>query len=259
MLIHDRLRENLAIVRGRIADAARKAGAAAESVRLVAVTKYVSRETVQALLALGVVDLGENRVQQLRDRAAALGAGLERLNVPERGPAASDSQQSPAPNWHMIGHLQRNKVKMVLPCSRILHSLDSVRLAEQLEQQAASLDATVDVLVELNVAGEERKSGAPPEDARRIAAAVADCAHLALRGLMTMAPYDPDPESARPYFARLRELRDELRESGTVDRDCTHLSMGMSGDYQVAVEEGATIVRVGSALYEGLPPECSTR
>ena len=156
------------------------------------------------------------------------------------------------PIWHMIGHLQRNKVRSLLRRVRIVQSLDSVRLAAELENEAARIGKTVDVLAEINVAGEEAKSGAPADMAEELAARAAECAHLRLCGLMTMAPYDPDPEQARPHFAALRELLEQFRQRGTVPPDCTHLSMGMSGDYEVAVEEGATVVRVGSVLLEGV-------
>jgi len=152
----------------------------------------------------------------------------------------------------MVGHLQRNKVKTLLRHSRILHSLDSVRLAKELETQAAKLELSVDAFLELNVAGEQAKSGAPVAEAAVLAEAVAQCPHIRLHGLMTMPPFDPNPEAARPHFARLRELLEQLRRQGAVGPDCVHLSMGMTIDYAVAVEEGATFVRIGSALVEGI-------
>jgi pyridoxal phosphate enzyme (YggS family) len=238
----ERLRQNVEQVRANIAEACRRSGRNPADVRLVAVTKYADLETVRALLEAGVRELGENRVQQLVERADALGATNANLFDPE--PAL--------PRWHMIGHLQRNKVKALLRHSRILHSLDSLRLAKELEDQAARRELTVDAFLELNVAGEQAKSGAPVAEASALAEAVCHHPHIRLHGLMTMPPFDPDPEAARPHFARLRELLEQLQRQGAVGPDCVHLSMGMTIDYAVAVEEGATFVRIGSALFEGI-------
>ncbi|MBU0639114.1 MAG: YggS family pyridoxal phosphate-dependent enzyme [Planctomycetes bacterium] len=241
----ERLRRNLADVRATIAEASRRAGRDAADVRLVAVTKYVDLDTIRALLAAGVRDLGENRVQQLSDRAQTLGAAdLDLLTPPPEADAL--------PRWHMIGHLQRNKVKALLRHTRILHSLDSVRLAYEIEKQAERLDLTVDAFLEFNVAGELAKSGAPVDEAGPLAEAATQCQHIRVHGLMTMPPFDPDPEAARPCFARLRELLEKLQRDGAVGPDCVHLSMGMTIDYAAAVEEGATFVRIGSALFEGV-------
>jgi pyridoxal phosphate enzyme (YggS family) len=245
-----RLRQNLERVHATIHDACRRSGRDPADVRLVAVTKYVELDTIRALLDAGVWDLGENRVQQLTSRATALGAASQGLFAPDPAVHAT-------PRWHMIGHLQRNKVKAVLRHTRVLHSLDSARLARELEKQAEKLELTVDAFLELNLAGEQAKSGAPPAEAAPLAEAVSQCPHLRLHGLMTMPPFDPDPQAARPYFARLRELLDELRQSGAVGPDCVHLSMGMTIDYEVAIEEGATFVRIGSALFEGLHAVCT--
>jgi pyridoxal phosphate enzyme (YggS family) len=240
----ERLRKNLAQIRATIVEACRRSGRDPDDVRLVAVTKYVDPDMIRALLEVGVRDLGENRVQQLAGRASALGQDNLNLFAPEPATAA--------PRWHMIGHLQRNKVKALLRHTRILHSLDSIRLSSEIEKQAEKLELTVDAFLEINVAGEQAKSGAPVDEAAAIAEAVAACPHIRLHGLMTMAPFDPDAQVARPYFARLRELLEQLRRSGAAGPDCGHLSMGMSSDYTVAVEEGATFVRVGSSLFEGL-------
>ena len=241
----ERLRRNLAGVRANIAEACRRSGRTPADVRLVAVTKYSDLETIRALLAEGVRDLGENRVQQLAGRAETLGAAELELR-------ASDTDAGALPRWHMIGHLQRNKVKVLLRHTRILHSLDSIRLTNELEKQAEQLDLTVDALLEFNVAGEHAKSGAPIADAAVLAEAVSQCPHIRLQGLMTMPPFDPDPEVARPHFVRLRELLEQLQTGGVVGPNCVHLSMGMTSDYAVAIEEGATFVRIGSALFEGV-------
>lgn len=207
----------------------------------MAVTKSATPDQIRALLAQKQRDLGENRVQQLTARAALLGADL--------ASPFDETAGGELPRWHMIGHLQRNKVKSLLECARTIHSVDSDRLAEQLERQAERIDAVVDVLLELNLAGESNKTGARPDEAARLAERIEGCPRLRLRGLMTMAPLDGGPAAARPCFARLRETLESLRRRGVVGDHCRELSMGMSGDYTVAIEEGATIVRVGSALF----------
>jgi len=241
-----RLRENLLAVRERIAEAARRAGRNPDDIRLVAVTKYVGPDVIRDLLRAGVQDLGESRAQQLARRLVELGSADVGLDT--------DDATLPAdvPRWHMVGHLQRNKVRLLLPRARIVHSLDSQRLADELERRAAGHDCRVDVFIEVNVAGEASKYGVSPNDLPALAEYVTRCPHLNLRGLMTMAPYETDPERTRPHFARLRNLLDGLRASSALGPEVRDLSMGMSNDYSVAVEEGATIVRIGSALYEGL-------
>ncbi len=239
----ERLRMNLAEVRSNIAEACRRAGRDSGEIRLVAVTKYSSLDTVRALPAEGVLDLGENRVQQLAERADLLGTTDLDLSEPTT---------APPPRWHMIGHLQRNKVKGLLKHTRVIHSLDSTRLVAEVEKQAQNLDVAVDAFLEINVAGEAAKSGAPLSDVRELAQAAAKCSRLRVQGLMTMAPFDTDPEAARPHFARLRELLDSLRDEGILGPECRHLSMGMTIDYTVAIEEGATFLRIGSALFKGV-------
>lgn len=241
----ERLRENVRRVRERLAAACARAGRAAGAVRLVAVTKYASEALVAQLAGYGVRDLGENQVQQLAARAERLGSAR----------AGLDEGGAGGPVWHMIGHLQRNKVRALLPVCRIVHSVDSERLLEELERRAELLGVTVDVLLEVNIAGEANKQGIAPRDAARLAEAAGRCGRLRVRGLMTMAPLNPDPEAARPHFAALRELLAALRRSGAVGPECRELSMGMSQDYEVAAEEGATLVRVGSVLFEGVTQE----
>jgi uncharacterized pyridoxal phosphate-containing UPF0001 family protein len=250
-----RLRENLARVRETIADACRRAGRDPGGVRLVAVTKYVDLKMIGALLDIGVRELGENRVQQLIQRAERLGATTAELFDPEPegfGPGDRPPGATTVPRWHMIGHLQRNKVKALLNHTRIVHSLDSPRLAYEIQKVAEARDLRVDAFLEVNVAQEESKYGVALPEVETLAEAVGTCDRISLRGLMTMAPFDPDPEAARPHFVRLRALLERLRRGGAVGADCTHLSMGMTQDYGVAVEEGATFVRIGSALYEGV-------
>lgn len=233
---HTALLENVAAVRERIAQACRRADRHPDSVTLVAVTKYVDPADIRALLAAGLTHLGESRVQQLVRRASEVG---------------------PGPTWHMIGHLQRNKVRPLLGASRLIHSLDSLRLADEIQHHAAALGTTVDAFVEVNVAGEASKQGVAPSEAAALCEHVTRLSALRLRGLMTMAPQSDHAEASRQYFAALRDLLAALQRSGAVSESCRDLSMGMSQDFDVAVEEGATLVRVGSALFTGLPPAAS--
>jgi len=235
----NRLLANLTSVRRRIAEAALAAGRRPEDVRLVAVTKYVDVPTTARLAALGQLDLGESRPQQLWEKAAAL----------------ADS----AVRWHLIGHLQRNKVRRTLPFVHLLHSGDSRRLLEEVERETGAAGRPMlDVLLEVNVSGEEAKHGFAADDfgrtedeLQRTAEHLAALGHLNIRGLMCMAGLDNDPAAARRDFARLRELRERLQREWAGRFTPAELSMGMSGDFEAAIAEGATIVRVGSALFEG--------
>lgn len=243
-----RLTDNLTRVRASIAAACARAGRSAEEVHLVAVTKYVEPPVIQALLAAGCRDLGESRVQQLVPRAAAIGADLS-IPGDESGCAFGVIGR---PRWHMIGHLQRNKVRQLLPQARILHSLDSERLATELSEQAARTVGQVGAFIEVNVSGEESKDGVAPDMVEPLLDHVRSLPHLRVLGLMTMAPLSGEPSQARPHFARLRGLLERLRDSRIAPPECRHLSMGMSHDFEIAIEEGATWVRVGSALFEGI-------
>ncbi len=214
-------------IRGRLARAAARAGREPGSIRLVGVTKTVPAGLVREAVALGLLDLGENRVQEARDKIPAFGRDGVR--------------------WHMIGHLQRNKAGLAAELFDRVHSLDSLALAEAVSRRAMALGRRLPVLLEVNVSGEASKHGVRPDDAAPLAGAVAALPGLVLDGLMTIAPYSDDPEAARPHFARLRGLRDTLERSTGVT--LPELSMGMSGDFEVAVEEGSTIVRVGTAIF----------
>jgi hypothetical protein len=232
--VKDILSRNLARVEERLAAACRRAGRDRAAVRLVAVTKYVDSDVARRLWELGVSDLGESRPQELWRKAAA---------VPEA-------------RWHLVGHLQRNKVAATLPLASLLHSADSTRLLAALEAEAAKQGRQVEVLLEFNLSGEEAKHGFhAPDDLPAITEAVARLRHVRVAGLMTMAAQAPQPEAARPTFARLLRLRDEFRLPAP--HEPRELSMGMTGDFEVAVEEGATLVRIGSALFEGLEGQSS--
>lgn len=216
---------NLAAVRARLDAAARRAGREPGAVRLIGVTKGRSEADIRALLAAGLADLGENRVQKAKDKIPSIDGA----------------------SWHLIGHLQRNKARDAVTLFDWIDSVDSVALAEELQKRAAQRDRTVRVLVQVNVAGEEQKNGCPPAEAATVCAAASAGANLELRGLMTIAPFVDDPRQVRWVFADLRRLRDTIREEHGFA--LPELSMGMTDDFEVAVEEGATMVRVGRALF----------
>jgi pyridoxal phosphate enzyme (YggS family) len=221
------LADRLGAVEERIHNACRRAGRDRAEVRLVAVTKTVSAEVAAELAGLGVLDLGESRPQELWHKAAAL----------------------PPVRWHLIGHLQRNKVERTLPLVYCVHSIDSERLLWTVEEQAAALDRRVPVLVEVNVSGEMSKHGFGPDEVLRLAPRLAELQWAPVRGLMTMAPLEHDPEHCRHVFAGLRQVRDRLRRELGDAEALPHLSMGMSNDFEIAIEEGATLIRLGSVLF----------
>jgi len=207
-----------------IDSAARSRGCDPKTIKLIAVTKTVGIEEVRRAFDLGIKDFGENRVQD---------AAVKVEGIPEA-------------RWHFIGHLQTNKVKDVLHAYSLIHSLDRLSLAEALQNCAERLNITVEVLIQVNVSGEESKYGLAPEELPRLLKDIAAFDRLHPRGLMTMAPFVDDPEETRPYFRQLRQLRDENAKPGL---ELPELSMGMTNDFTVAVEEGATMVRIGSALF----------
>jgi pyridoxal phosphate enzyme (YggS family) len=232
----------------RIDDAAARSGRRGEDVLLVAVTKYASVDQLRALIELGHADLGENRAQQLTQRAGQLGEFLSR----KRTLGCEDDSAAKLPErlrWHMVGHLQRNKIKQVVPVIDLLHSVDTLRLAEDLHNFASHRDEVVDILIQVNASGEESKYGIAPPAVIHLAEQISTMLHLRLRGLMTMAPYTENPEETRGVFAHTAELFDELRRQSFTGPECNILSMGMSHDFEIAIEEGANVVRVGSALF----------
>ncbi|MCI0378815.1 MAG: YggS family pyridoxal phosphate-dependent enzyme [Gemmataceae bacterium] len=226
----ERLRRNLAKVEERLQAACRRAGRDRKEITLVAVTKSVSAEIAALLPALGIVDLGESRPQELWRKAEALPKDLR---------------------WHLIGHLQRNKVARTLPAVHWIDSVDSARLLRTLDSESAKLSKTLDVLLEVNASGEAQKHGFRLGEIAPLAPLLRDLTSVRVRGLMTMAALQ-EPERCRPAFKLLRELRDRLRQELVPPHAVEHLSMGMSNDFEVAVEEGATFVRLGSVLFEGI-------
>lgn len=229
--LESQLAANLDALDARIRAAADRVGRSANEVTLVVVTKYAPDAAVRLLPKFQRLDLGENRPQQLVRRAELV----------------------PDARWHLIGRLQTNKVKMVLPHTVLIHSVDSQKLLERLSESAQE---PCPVLLEVNVSGESSKQGFEPDQLR---AMWDDCLRLPnveIRGLMTMAPFSDQPEDARPVFRQLRDLREELRDRAGRHGDrhpLRELSMGMSGDFEVAIEEGATLIRVGSAVFDNIP------
>ena len=224
------LRDRFADVHERIASAARAVGRLPEDITLVAITKTHPVETLQAAIDLGAKDLGENRVQEAEDKIIELGRDVVR--------------------WHLVGHLQTNKARRAVQLFDVIHSLDSTALAERLDRLCTEEGKqSLDVLVQLDLAGEKTKSGIPATELPRLLSALQRCPRLHLSGLMTLPPYFEDPDCSRPFFKTLRDLRDELQADGHFGAATGELSMGMSHDFQVAIEEGATMIRVGTSLF----------
>lgn len=256
--LHDRYTE----VRQRIAQAAARVGRSPDSVVLLAVTKTAELDQIRELIRMGHADFAENRVQHLVQRAAMIDEWLGRQRtlpgVQRPSPSFEElftSEKSPAPSnaatvrWHMIGHLQRNKARKVVEICRLIHSVDSLRLAEELQTIAFKRDKPVEVLLQVNCSGEEQKFGCAIAAAQHLADQIETMIHVRLRGLMTMAAADATPDRVRWTFARCRDVFYDIRDSGVVSPAFNVLSMGMSSDYEIAIEEGANIVRVGSAIF----------
>lgn len=224
--------DNLAHIRERIASAAESVGRSPDEVTLVGVSKYVGVVETAALLKAGCTTLGESRPQQLWEKAAA----------PELAAA----------KWHLVGHLQRNKVRRTLPMVDMIHSVDSLRLLETINEIATELDCISRVLLEVNCSGESAKHGLSSEELRRMLPEVARLDRVRVCGLMTMAALEGDDAVAAKNFGDLRELRDSVRSECPSNVRLDELSMGMSHDFEIAIREGATLVRVGSLLFEGL-------
>ena len=221
--------ENIAAVRQRIAAAAAAAGRDPGTVRLLAVSKTFSADHVRAAYAAGQRDFGENKVQEALQKIEATAD----LSI----------------RWHLIGHLQSNKARKAGPAFSAIHSIDSVDLLRRVDEAAADAGVAPDVYVQVDMAGEETKFGAPEPDVPAIVRSALQCRAAKLRGLMLLPPWFDDPEQARPYFRRLRLLRDRLVEDGVPESQLRDLSMGMSHDFEVAIQEGATLVRVGTAIF----------
>jgi len=230
-------------IKDTINSACNRVGRDPSDVKLVVVTKSVTIEAVKEVINLGITDLGENRVQQLKKISSEVD---DFLKGPESGPDTLKTI-----NWHMIGHLQRNKVRQVLPIAALIHSVDTLRLAEEINTAAAKLNLRPKVLLQVNCSNEPQKYGVPVGAATHLAEQIETLPNLRLVGLMTMAPLTHNKDVVRACFVRARELFVEMRGEKIVGPHFKELSMGMSSDYEIAVEEGATILRIGSAIFAG--------
>ena len=224
------LHKRLDAVRKRVETAARGCNRATEEITLIAISKTHPTETLRAAIGLGLSDLGENRVQEAEGKIVELGRTSAR--------------------WHLVGHLQENKARRAISLFDVIHSLDSISLAQRLNRLCVSEDRDeLPVLVQINLGAEESKTGIEPEELRPLLEVVAECQRLRLVGLMTLPPYFENGEKGRPFFKTLRDLRDQLFTEGRFGSGKGELSMGMSHDFEVAIEEGATMIRVGTAIF----------
>ena len=222
------IKENVARVRERVGAACRRCGRAPDDVKLLAISKTFPPESIRAAYEVGLRDLGENRVQEAKAKRPALAD----LSI----------------TWHLVGHLQTNKAKAARELFHWVHSVDSFRLAQKLDQAAAP-GGRLPILLEVNLGGEESKAGVGAPEIAQLAEQISQLATLEIRGLMVIPPFFDDPEQVRPYFRRLRELAQEIDARGIANVSMRELSMGMSNDFEVAIEEGATIIRVGTAIF----------
>ncbi len=219
--------DNITDIRQEIADTCKKLGKKPEEVQLIAVTKTIEPERINEAIANGITDIGENKVQEIMDKYTLV---------------------SPI-NWHMIGHLQTNKVKYIIDKVKLIHSLDRISLAEEIQKRAERINRAVDVLVQVNIGQEETKSGIEPDEVYDFVAALRSFSYIQVKGLMTVAPYKEDPEEVRPYFNTMKEVFERIRAKNLPGIEMKYLSMGMTNDYKVAIEEGANIIRVGTAIF----------
>jgi pyridoxal phosphate enzyme (YggS family) len=223
------LKDRLSLIRSRIEKAVADSGRRLEDVQLVAVSKTVPFERILTAINLGVTVFGENYVQEARDKFNAL--------------------YSHPLSWHFIGHLQSNKAKYVVKIFDLIHSVDSLKLSREIDKRARKIGKVQSVLVQVNIAAETSKSGVLLEDTARLVSEMSQLTHLEIKGLMTMPPYFNAPEKARPYFKTLRNLRDQIRAMEIPGVAMDELSMGMTGDFEAAIQEGATLVRIGTAIF----------
>ena len=238
-----KISERIERVKGTINSTCARVGRDPGEIKLVVVTKSATIEAVKEVIYLGLADLGENRVQQLKKVSTQITEFLQ---------GGDDDSTLPGKvNWHMVGHLQRNKVRQVLPIASLIHSVDTLRLAEEINASAAKLNLCPRVLLQVNTSNEPQKYGVPVGATTHLAEQIETLPNLKLVGLMTMAPLTHNKDVIRACFVRARELFIEMRGEKIVGSEFTELSMGMSSDYEVAIEEGATILRIGSAIFAG--------
>jgi hypothetical protein len=221
--------QNIADIRARMAEAARRSGRDPEDILLIAVTKLHEPDEIEEAIAAGITDIAENKVQEIQKK-------YDQIASPVR--------------WHLIGHLQTNKVKNIIDKVVMIHSVESVHLAQEIDKRAAAAGKTMDVLLQVNAAHEESKFGLDPKDVPQVMQEILDtCPNVRIRGLMHMAPWSEDPEEIRPYFSEVKKLYDTLSEVEHPNADFSYLSMGMSHDFETAIEEGANIIRVGTSIF----------
>ncbi len=246
------LKDRFTEVSDRIAAAAERSGRPASEVLLVAVTKYAEPDEIRTLMRLGHQDFGESRVQQLIQRSAMAEEYIERLRTAPHAAKEHDEDTGNVPEsvrWHMIGRLQRNKVKKAVEHARLIHSVDSMRLAEEVQSVALRRDDPVDVLLQVNCSGEASKQGIATPAALHVGDQIDTMVNVRLRGLMTMAPLTEDADQIRITFERCRECFDDMRKRDIGGSEFNILSMGMSSDYELAIEYGSNLVRVGTAIF----------
>ncbi len=220
--------ENIAKIKQRIRESCLKVGRSPDEVTIVAVTKTVPVDKIKEVINLGIVDIGENRVQELLEKRSSI------ENV----------------RWHFVGHLQTNKVKYIVDFIHLIHSVDSLKLALEIDKRAKKINRVIDILIEVNTSGEKIKYGVKPDEVVELVRQISEnCDFVKIKGLMTVAAFLPNPEDVRPMFKLLREIRDEVAKFNFKNVEMRHLSMGMSNDFGVAVEEGATLVRIGTAIF----------
>ena len=224
MGIGERVKE----VNEKISDSAKRVGRNPEEVKLIAVTKGVRTDRIKEAIDAGILSLGESKVQEAIPKITALGKTV---------------------SWHFIGHLQRNKVKYVAGEFELIHSVDSAGLSEEISMRAQKRGIVQDILLEVNISGEKKKFGVFPHEVIDTVKMITGLKDISLKGLMTIAPYSANPEDSRPCFRRLREMRDEIIDLSICTQDFRELSMGMSGDFEIGIEEGATLVRIGTAIF----------
>lgn len=220
--------ENIREIRNKIEKAALRSGRKIEDVEIIAVTKTVDSERINAAIEAGLVNLGENRVQELLRKQDIIKSEC---------------------NWHLIGHLQTNKVKNIIGKVKMIHSVDSMELAEEIQNRAEKADMVINVLIQVNVAGEETKFGISPDTVMSFIKNISKYKNIKVRGLMTIAPYFENAEEARLIFREMKKIFIDINKENIDNIDMTYLSMGMSNDYEVAIEEGANIVRIGTAIF----------
>lgn len=219
--------DNISDIRQEITKTCMKLGKQTEEIHLIAVTKTIEPERINEAIACGITDIGENKVQEVMDKYGLV---------------------SPV-NWHMIGHLQTNKVKYIIDKVKLIHSLDRISLAEEIQKRAERINRSIDVLIQVNIGQEETKSGIEPESVHDFIEALQTFSHIRVKGLMTVAPYEENPEKVRIYFKAMREIFEKIRAKNLSGIEMKYLSMGMTNDYKVAIEEGANMIRIGTAIF----------